>query len=164
MIIRMEIKILGKGGEGSQTLAEIIQNSAENQGYHAAIMMDYDAVVRGGISNANIVISEMEIISPVPESKQPLVIDMNNQKIFAYGNEFFVEALAIDKELAGRGKLNGVILTGALSGATEFLKIKCLEKAVDEYFYGREEIRRKNLEALERGFQIGKKIAKARAT
>lgn len=162
--MRTEIKILGKGGQGGQTLAEIIQNSAEIQGYRAAIMMDYDAVVRGGISNANVVISEMEIISPVPESKQPLVIGMNNQKIFAYGNEFFVEALAIDKELAGRGKLVGVILTGALCGATEFLDIECLKKAVSEYFFGKEEIRRKNLEALEKGFQIGKKIAKARAT
>ncbi len=166
--MRIEIKIKGAGGQGSQTLAELIQNAAEIEKLHTATSdWDYDAVVRGGVSSADVVISNKKIINPVLECDEKTVfidlqkfgfhlgsLALSGPKEISIPKETIED---IDRKLLGKNKLIGTILVGVLVGLTNFLKAESLKQAISEFGFS-DEIVRKNIDAMEAGINLGSKL------
>ena len=75
--MKTTIEILGKGGDGTQTLANIIGEAAVLEKkivLSTLFMMRWCA---GGVSNSRIIISNDEILNPIVEIID-IIIDLNN--------------------------------------------------------------------------------------
>lgn len=101
--MKTTIKILGKGGDGIQALAGIIGEAAVLEKKNCSFYPVYDAIVRGGVSNAYITINDDKILNPVVE-KIDIIIDLNDNN----------ETLKIGDEIAKNKKLLGMFFLGAI--------------------------------------------------
>jgi len=143
------IEILGKGGDGTQTLSRIIGEAAVLEGKNCCFYPVYDAIVRGiisdngcaiGISNAYIIISDESVINTIVE-KIDITINLNNDN----------EILKISDEFTKSKKLLGIFLVGAI--ITKILKKESLIIAIknnisDNYLS-------QNIKAFEAGVKAG---------
>lgn len=62
--MRLKLLLAGDGGQGIQTIADIICNAAFNKGLHVSFIPNYGLEQRGGVSLAFIQISDKEIGYP----------------------------------------------------------------------------------------------------
>lgn len=134
--MKTTIEILGKGGNGIQTLGNIIGEAAVLENKNFSFYPVYDAVVRGGISNAYIIVNDEEILNSAAE-KIDISIDLNNEN----------ENLKIDDEFKKNKKLLGIFFIGAV--VTQALKKESLITAIrnnvlEEYYL-------QNIKAFEAG-------------
>lgn len=179
----IKIALAGEGGQGVQSIAQIMTNAANDAGKEALYIPNFGVEQRGGVSIAFCQISEGRIGAPKFE-KGDIVIALSDravvrcqqyvgpETIFVYdasieGVEDYlpkhakkvlsIPALKIAKEELHPRVFN-VIILGATLRATGILSLddvkKALEKKLGYKFEQDPKLRELNFKALERGSQL----------
>ncbi len=180
--MRAEIRFRGQGGQGAITLGYIFGRAASlYMNRHSLLTEAYGPEKKGGFARADVLMQDDEIEYPLLDTPQFLVVMSDeawraekdkvvddgviiyddfmvkidpseikpNQKL--YPVPALKEALALGKKVVAN-----VILMGAMQEITGLVTKEALEKALlDRVPKGTEEL---NLKALNRGYEIGKKL------
>lgn len=172
--------IAGSGGQGVMSIGITFAQSAAEGGKYASFMPTYGPEQRGGSAKCTVIISDEEIISPLPK-KCKVLIAMNEQSYKKFipeleengvlifnssrvtseikREDIKVISIAADDialEL-GDSKISNIILIGALIGYTDILDPKVFLASIEKKFAKKSpEIVESNKAALEKGIQIGK--------
>ena len=174
-----EIRIHGRGGQGSVTMAELLAESAfydklESQAFPnfgverrgapvtAYVRLDKKPIrLRSQICAPDYVIiqdasllADEHILADI--KKQATVIintskSLNNYKLPKGVRIITIDALEIAQEVIGKPIINTVLL-GAFAGVTGLISLTAIDKAIKERFV--KEIAEKNIEASKKGFEI----------
>lgn len=178
-----KIAIAGEGGQGVQSVANIIAEAAYATGKQALYIPNFGVEQRGGVSIAFIQISDEDIGSP-KFSKGDIVAALSDRAVrrmlqYTDENSIFVYDSAIkgvDEELPDSAKkvlaipaiqiaqeeyhprVFNVIIMGAVIGATNVVDLEdakqALEKKLAYKFDQYPELRELNYKALERGTEL----------
>lgn len=183
------ILIAGEGGQGVQSMAHVLAQTAFDLGLHVSFMPNYGVEQRGGVSLAFIQIGTGVIGFP-KFSTADIIVNMRSRAIdrideyigdstlYIYdcdlisGSELAhvkAEKLAIPATSCATEKLTAkvfnIILLGALSAELSVLTTKALEVALDKNFAEKyvktPQLRNFNKKALELGIKIAKEAYKA---
>ena len=183
MPLNIKIALAGEGGQGVQSVAEILTEAAYRAGHQALYIPNFGVEQRGGVSVAFVQVSEQPVSAPkfttgdivvalsyraVERVKQytgaatTLVYDasLEDEVRKVYGDKpgkLAVPALEIaQKEMHPR--VFNVIILGVLVGLTGFLKQQevkeALERQLGHKFAQDPSLRDLNYRALERGYQL----------
>lgn len=183
----VKIALAGEGGQGVQSVAEIIADAANDEGREALYIPNFGVEQRGGVSVAYLQISDEPIGSPKFQ-KADIVVALSDRAVFRterYVNENTVyvydsdikgitpedlpknakKILAIPaletakKEL--HPKVFNVIIMGAVLKATDVVSLedakKSIEKKLGYKFEQNPKLRELNYKALERGMELVEK-------
>lgn len=179
----VKIALAGEGGQGVQSVAQIMTNAANDEGKEALYIPNFGVEQRGGVSIAFCQISEERLGAPKFE-KGDIVIALSDravircaqyagpETVFIYDasiegvDEFLpknakkvlaIPALKIAKEELHPRVFN-VIILGATLAATGILSLdqakKALEKKLGYKFEQNPKLRELNFKALERGAEV----------
>jgi len=183
MAVVTRIAIAGEGGQGVQSVANIIAEAAYATGKQALYIPNFGVEQRGGVSIAFIQISDETIGSP-KFAKGDIVVALSDRSVrrmqqYIDENSIFVYDSAIkgvEEELPQNAKkilaipaiqiaqeelhprVFNVIIMGAVIGATQVVDLedikKALEKKLAYKFEQYPELRDLNYQALERGAEL----------
>ncbi len=173
-----EIRIHGRGGQGSVTAAELVAIAAFYDGKYSQAFPNFGVERRGApvTSFARIdskfirrrsqiyepdfiIVQDPSLIGGVDVfagAKKGTIVLINSEKLAA---DFkapagvmikTVPATRIGMEIIGKPIINTILL-GAFAGLTGLIKMKSVEKAIQERFEG--EIAEKNIVAAREGFE-----------
>jgi len=174
--VEREILMTGIGGQGVQLAAQILAEAATHAGRHVLSLGTYGGTMRGGNSDATVVVADAPISSPPivarawaalvmhprfaapscaklgPES--PLLVDADSagaELAPTRGRRFDVAAQALARE-ADAPRAGSLVLLGALCGLTGLVPLEelvaAMERALPDY---RSQHRAANARALAAG-------------
>ena len=172
----------GSGGQGIMSAGITLAHTAIEMGKHSTYLPEYGPEQRGGSAKCTVVISDGEIVSPLPSKCDNLIV-MNEQAYRKFGDtvkeggiilvnssrikdierdDATVIAAAVD-DIAlevGTVKAANTVLLGVLIGATEIVDRGTLLASLEDKFKAKKpEILELNIKALDRGIEIGKQFA-----
>lgn len=175
----IEIRIHGRGGQGSVTMAELLAESAfynklESQAFPnfgverrgapvtAYVRIDKKPIrLRSQIYSPDYVIiqdasllTDEKILADVKRGATVIINtskSLSDYKIPKNIRTIIIDALEIAQEVIGRPIINTILL-GAFAGATGIIKLEAIERAIKERFS--QEIAEKNIKASKRGFEV----------
>jgi len=181
----MKILLAGEGGQGAQSIAEILARTANTPDRFTTYIPNFGVEQRGGVSLAFLQISDQPIGYPKFE-KADIIIAMGNRAIepvkkfmsdqtfFIYDSSFIADDLVktlqgqVKKYLAlpakeqarqiGSTKVANIIFLGALSYELQELPVEQIKKAMEGQFAAHPEFKDTNNQA----FDLGLKYAKER--
>nr|WP_218070372.1 2-oxoacid:acceptor oxidoreductase family protein [Desulfuribacillus alkaliarsenatis] len=178
-----KIALAGEGGQGVQSVAEILAEAANQEGREAIYIPNFGVEQRGGVSIAFVQISDETIGSPKFKTAD-IVIALSGRSIprtaqYVDGNTVFVYDAAIKEHLdalpkhakkvlsipaleVAKNELNprvfNVIILGAVIAATNVITIDQAKAAIEaklgHKFAQKPELRDLNYRALERGAEL----------
>lgn len=185
MGVSLKIALSGEGGQGVQSVAEIISEAAYTAGYQALYIPNFGVEQRGGVSLAFVQISREQIGAPkfmladvvvalshraVDRSRQYvgpetlLIYDesLRDEVRSLYGTE--QKQLAIPALVVAQQEMHprvfNVIILGVLMQVADLLERSHVERALERRlghkFAQDPSLRELNYRALERGYQMGK--------
>ncbi len=154
--MQTEIIIAGFGGQGVLFAGQVLAYAAMDQGMHVTWIPSYGPEMRGGTANCTVVISDLEIGSPLV-SHPTAVVAMNKPSFDKY--ESMVKAgglLVINQSMVDRGversdirsimvpantiaekigdkRMTNMVLLGALLGNLGVLPLNAVEKSLKEH-------------------------------
>ncbi len=182
----IKIALAGEGGQGVQSIAEILAEAAYSMGKEALYIPNFGTEQRGGVSVAYLQISDGPIGAPKFQ-KAHIVVALSDRAVlrsqkYVDENTLFVydsyiegveghlpknaaKVLAIPaievskKELSPR--VFNIIILGAVLGATNVLPLEKIKEALEDKlgykFQENPKLRELNFKALERGIELVKK-------
>ncbi|MGI5911943.1 MAG: 2-oxoacid:acceptor oxidoreductase family protein [Syntrophomonadaceae bacterium] len=180
----LRIALAGEGGQGVQSVAEILAESAYNEGKQTIYIPNFGLEQRGGVSIAFLQVSEEKIGAP-KFNKADVVIAMSERAIgrtagysdentlFVYDTGFKVDPADLPREakkiigLPAIEKANkelhprvfNIIIMGAVIGLTKMVNFEAAQDALEHKlgykFEADPSLRELNFKALE----IGKNMA-----
>ncbi len=171
----------GSGGQGIMSAGITLAHTAIDMGKHSTYLPEYGPEQRGGSAKCTVIISDGEIISPLPKKCDNLII-MNEVAYRKYADsvkpggillinssritepverdDVTVIAAPVDDiaiEL-GNVKAANIILLGILIGSTGIVNRETLVASLEDKFKTKKpEILEMNIKALDRGIEIGEK-------
>lgn len=176
----IEIRIHGRGGQGSVTAAKLVAVTAFYDGKFSQGFPNFGVERRGApvtayariddkfirlrsqIYNPDYIIiqdpSLIEGVDVFDGAKKGTMVIINTDKPVSdfkapKGVEIkTIPATKIAMEVIGKPIINTILL-GAFAGLSDIIKIESVEKAISEQF-GDEDIREKNIKAARRGFEL----------
>ena len=181
----IKIALAGEGGQGVQSIADILAEAAYNENKQAIYIPNFGIEQRGGVSIAFIQVSDQRIGAP-KFNKADVVIALSERAIsrtamYSDNNTLFVYDSGLSgkqedlpkeaKRLIGipavetaniklHSRVFNIIIMGAVIGLTEVITFeaatKALEKKLGDKFDKDPSLRELNYKALE----IGKNMAK----
>ncbi|CEP67791.1 2-oxoacid:acceptor oxidoreductase, gamma subunit,pyruvate/2-ketoisovalerate [Moorella glycerini] len=185
MDFNLKIALAGEGGQGVQSVAEIITEAAYQAGFQALYIPNFGVEQRGGVSVAFVQISREPVSAP-KFTTGDIVVALSHRAVErvrqyvgdktllvyeagleddvrqVYGKRqrrLAVPALAIAQEEMHPRVFN-VIILGVLVGVTGFLERRDVEQALERQFghkFAQDPgLRELNYRALERGYEIGR--------
>jgi 2-oxoglutarate ferredoxin oxidoreductase subunit gamma len=174
------IVLAGEGGQGVQTVAEILAEAANEEGRQALYIPNFGVEQRGGVSVAYVQISDSQIGSPKFQTGD-IVIALSDRAVhrtqkyvgpgttFVYDStieglegelpENAAEVLAIPAVEVAKKEFHprvfNIIILGAVVGASRVISLEQVKAAVEKrlgYKFAKQpELRDLNFRALERG-------------
>ena len=173
----------GSGGQGIMSAGITLAHTAIDMGKHSTYLPEYGPEQRGGSAKCTVVISDGDIVSPLPSKCDNLIV-MNEQAYRKYSDsvkengiilvnssrikepierdDVTVIAAPVDDialEL-GTVKAANTVLLGVLIGSTGIVDRETLLKSLEDKFKAKKpEILELNIKALDRGIEIGKQFA-----
>ena len=173
--MQTEVIIAGFGGQGVLFAGQVLAYAAMDEGMHVTWIPSYGPEMRGGTANCTVVISDVEIGSPLV-SRPTAVIAMNKPSLDKYEemvkeggllivNESLVDrpvnrsdirsvmvpANALAEEIGDKRMMN-MILLGALLGNLNIIPLSAIEKSLSEHLSERNKrLLPANRTALEKG-------------
>jgi Pyruvate/2-oxoacid:ferredoxin oxidoreductase gamma subunit/GNAT superfamily N-acetyltransferase len=110
--VERKIKILGEAGQGVKLLSYTMASILTQLGYEVSLNLEYDAAVRSGSINADLIYSERRIENPIIDEADVLIKFTRNREWFP------AKALFIDESYCGSEELRCEILShkGTLYG------------------------------------------------
>ena len=179
----MKILLAGEGGQGIQSIAEILARTANTPDRFTTYIPNFGVEQRGGVSLAFLQISDQPIGYPKFE-KADIIIAMGNRAIepvkkfisdqtfFVYDSSFIADDLVktlqgqVKKYLAlpakeqarqiGSTKVANIIFLGALSYELQELPVEQIKKAIEDRFAAHPEFKDTNNQAFDLGLEYAK--------
>jgi 2-oxoglutarate ferredoxin oxidoreductase subunit gamma len=178
-----KIVLAGEGGQGVQSVAEIIAEAANVEGRQALYIPNFGVEQRGGVSVAFVQIGDKEIGSPKFQTGD-IVVALSDravhrtrqyagpQTIFVYESSAGVEERDLPRDAARvlpipaidvakkelHPRVFNILIMGAVVGATGVISLERIKEAVERKlgykFEKQPELRELNFRALERGMQL----------
>lgn len=169
----------GSGGQGIMSAGITLAHTAIEMEKHATYLPEYGPEQRGGSAKCTVVISDDEIISPLPLKCDNLIV-MNEQALRKFGDtlkdggvmiinssrikdaperdNISVIAAPVDDIAIGLGTVRAAntVLLGILIGATGIVSEETAKKSLENKFSKKPEVLDLNMKALEKGIEIGK--------
>lgn len=178
-----KIVLAGEGGQGVQSVAEIIAEAANVEGRQALYIPNFGVEQRGGVSVAFVQISDQEIGSPKFQTGDIVVAlsdravhrtrqYVGSKTIFVYESSTKLEGedlpgnaarvLPIPAIEVAKQELNprvfNILIMGAVVGATGVIALERIKEAIERKlgykFEKQPELRELNFSALERGVKL----------
>lgn len=177
------IVLAGEGGQGVQSVAEILAEAANEEGRQALYIPNFGVEQRGGVSVAFVQISDSPIGSPKFQTGD-IVVALSDRAVhrtgqyvgpettFVYDSgiqgveeslpENAARVLAIPAIETAKNEFHprvfNIIIMGAVIGATGVISLEraraAIEKKLGYKFEKQPELRDLNFEAVERGMQL----------
>lgn len=174
----------GSGGQGIMSAGIMLAHTAIDMGKHATYLPEYGPEQRGGSAKCTVVISDDEIVSPLPRLCDNLIA-MNSQALAKFGSDIkdgglllansnrisdtsevtnatVISAPVDDISLeVGSDKTANIVLLGILIGATGIVSKETLILSLEDKFKDKKpEILDMNIKALDKGIELGEKYKK----
>lgn len=154
--MQTEIIIAGFGGQGVLFAGQVLAYAAMDEGMHVTWIPSYGPEMRGGTANCTVVISDLEIGSPLV-SQPTAVIAMNKPSLDKYedvvkpGGLLIVNETMVDRtvtrsdirsvmvpankiaEEIGDKRMTNMVLLGALLGNLNVLPLSAVEKSLKDH-------------------------------
>lgn len=171
----------GSGGQGIMSAGITLAHTAIDMNKHATYLPEYGPEQRGGSAKCTVVISDDQIVSPLPKQCDNLIV-MNEQAYRKFADDvkaggiLLVNSSRVKKEVErddvkviaapvddialelGNDKAANIILLGILIGATDIVSRETLALSLEEKFKDKKPgILEMNIKALDRGIEIGRK-------
>lgn len=169
----------GSGGQGIMSAGITLAHTAIDMGKHSTFLPEYGPEQRGGSAKCTVIISDGEIISPLPK-KCDTLIAMNEQAYSKFIDDVKADGTVVvnssrvkdierqdvrtisvpvdDVALElGNVKVANTVLIGVLIGATGIVSKDAVIASLEEKFKEKSpKIRELNVAALEKGIALGK--------
>lgn len=174
----------GSGGQGIMSAGITLAHTAIDMGKHATYLPEYGPEQRGGSAKCTVVISDGDIVSPLPSMCDNLIV-MNELAYKKYGEtikeggvlllnssrikdpvertDVTVIAEPVDDIALEMGtvKAANTVLLGILIGATDIVDRNTAIASLEDKFKAKNpQVLELNVKALDRGIEIGKKYNK----
>lgn len=172
------VLIAGFGGQGVMLIGKTLGRAAAEMGMDVTFFPAYGAQQRGGTANCTLITSEEEILCPLRDMFDHLII-MNQLSLPAFGKKLkkggtmLVNSslTAISKEeypdcleipfgeiAAGLGnvKASNMAAMGAYAALHEAFELEALKKLTAQMFENRPELAELNLRAIDAGFRAAR--------
>ena len=172
----------GSGGQGIMSAGIMLAHAAIDMSKHATFLPEYGPEQRGGSAKCTVIISDGDIVSPLPKKCSTLIC-MNEQAYNKFkddvmeGGLLVINASRVKEVDAAEGvkvlsvpvddialelgnvRVANIVLIGALMGATDIVSKEVFVKSLEEKFKAKKsEILEMNMIALEKGIEFGKKL------
>lgn len=167
------IFIAGFGGQGVLLIGQLISYGAMYEEKEVTWMPSYGPETRGGTANCTVIVSDVEIASPLV-NKCDVLITMNlpsldkfenmlveggdlfiNSSLIARKsnrndvNVHYVDCLEVAENVVGNGKTQNMVMLGAILQKTGVVGFETMEKVFEKKFTGNKaKMIGKNMEAL----------------
>jgi 2-oxoglutarate ferredoxin oxidoreductase subunit gamma len=175
-----EVVISGFGGQGALFAGQVLAEAAMRDDLHVTWLPSYGPEMRGGTANVTVIVSEDPIGSPIVQNPRVLIA-LNKPSVTKYeglvrkGGLLLVNSSLVPElparedleivavpatetaEAIGSTKLANIVVLGALLARLPLVKLETLRGALAEKVKKvAPDLVQMNLEALERGVEIGK--------
>lgn len=179
------IVISGFGGQGTLFSGQVLAYAAMDNGFHVTWIPSYGPEMRGGTANCTVIISDVEIGSPVTRSPYA-AIALNLPSVDKYEDEIIEGGILIANQSLMNRKLvrtdiNGVMIpvseiaeelgnkqmanmvsVGGLLAHLPILSVEAIEKALKDHLPPRKQRWiPANSEALRKGYKFAKQVVAA---
>jgi 2-oxoglutarate ferredoxin oxidoreductase subunit gamma len=179
-----DVIMAGFGGQGILLIGKMLAYAGMNQGKEVSWLPSYGPEMRGGTCNCTVVISDKTVGSPVIQSPRAVVAmnlpsmdkfepDLKAGGVLLYNTSLInrgpsrddvvvvrVPANEIANELGNPRGANMVAL-GAYVGVTDAVSLEEVEKVLRETFAAKPKVIDVNIEALHKGYELGRAERKA---
>ncbi|MBE6774089.1 MAG: 2-oxoacid:acceptor oxidoreductase family protein [Clostridia bacterium] len=169
----------GSGGQGIMSAGMMLAHAAIDMGKHATFLPEYGPEQRGGSAKCTVIISDGEIVSPLPKMSDNFVAmneqafnkfssDVKDGGIMVLNSSRITSEVKIDGKKVisvpvddialevGNIKVANIVIIGALIGATGVVSKEVFVASLEEKFKEKKpEILAMNLKALEKGIAFG---------
>ena len=182
-----DVIMAGFGGQGILLIGKMLAYAGMHEGKEVSWLPSYGPEMRGGTCNCTVVISDRPVGSPVIQSPRA-VVAMNKPSLDKFeshvrpGGLLLINSSLIDRsserddvtvlevpanEIAnelGNPRGANMVALGAYIGATGAVELEEVEQVVRETFAAKPKVIDVNLEALHRGYELGRATRPAEAT
>jgi 2-oxoglutarate ferredoxin oxidoreductase subunit gamma len=177
-----DVIVAGFGGQGVLLIGKMLAYAGMREGKEVSWMPSYGPEMRGGTANCTVVISDRPVGSPVIQSPRA-VIAMNLPSLDKFepnlraGGLLLINSSLINRDAKrddlrvvriaanevanelGNPRGANMVALGAYVGATGAVSLEEIESVMKETFASKPKVIESNLEALRRGYELGKKAA-----
>lgn len=174
-----DVIMAGFGGQGILLIGKMLAYAGMHQGKEVSWLPSYGPEMRGGTCNCTVVISDRPVGSPVIQSPRA-VVAMNKPSLDKFepdvrpGGLLLINSSLIDRSAQrddvtvlevpandianelGNPRGANMVALGAYIGATDAVDFDEVAKVVRETFAAKPKVIDVNLEALKRGFDLGR--------
>lgn len=181
-----DVIMAGFGGQGILLIGKMLAYAGMHEGKEVSWLPSYGPEMRGGTCNCTVVISDRPVGSPVIQSPRALVAmnlpsldkfeaDVRPGGLLLINTSLIERAAARDdvdvllvpaNEIAnelGNPRGANMVALGAYVGATGAVSLEEVEQVVRETFTAKPKLIDVNLEALHRGYELGRARVAAEA-
>ncbi len=179
-----EVVMAGFGGQGLMLIGKLVAEASMDEGKEVSWLPSYGPEMRGGTANCTVVVSDKPVASPVINMPKVLVA-MNRPSLERFGPQvrsggmIIINSSLIDidsgrddvtevripanaeAQTIGADKAANMVILGAYVALTGVCKLETVTKWMTHEFEGKQKVIDVNKQALERGFELGKKEAEA---
>ncbi|MDR1271484.1 MAG: 2-oxoacid:acceptor oxidoreductase family protein [Clostridiales Family XIII bacterium] len=172
----------GSGGQGVMSVGTMLAESAAENGKYATFMPVYGPEQRGGSARCTVIISDDEIMSPLPKKVKTLIA-MNEQSYKKFINELEeggilvmnssrvtstvaredirIVSLPADDIALETGNIRNanIVMIGAYLASTGAMDPAEFMKSLEHKFKNKPEVIEQNRKALDKGAEIGKQTS-----
>jgi 2-oxoglutarate ferredoxin oxidoreductase subunit gamma len=169
----------GSGGQGVMSIGTMLAESAAENGKYATFMPVYGPAQRGGSARCTVIISDDEIMSPLPKKVKTLIA-MNEQSYRKFIGELDdggtlvlntsrvtsevkredvkIVSVAADDIAIETGNIRNanIVMIGAYLASTGAMDPDEFMKSLEHKFKNKPEVIEQNRKALGKGAEIGK--------
>jgi len=144
-----KIRIKGQGGLGVKFMSKLLAKIAEKQNCNVTLVYNYDAAVRGGKIDADLVLAKDEIDSPIV-SHPDLTVDLIDKEVQINGSGKKVE-FGPDYEEKAKQDPSVALNVYTLGMLLKLLKLNLQQLNLADILPARNQ--KQNMAALELGYQ-----------
>ncbi len=169
----------GSGGQGIMSAGITLATTAIDMGKRSTYLPEYGPEQRGGSAKCTVIISDDEIVSPLPKQTDNLIVlngvayrryidDLKPGGVLVANTSLITDpierdditviAVPVDEIAAeiGSVKVANIVLLGILAGATGIVERKYLIEGLEAKFGAKSpEILEMNVRAVDKGIEIG---------
>ena len=154
--MELSMILFGKGGFGVHAFGRVIRRAfiEDDASLCIALAFEYDTVVRGGISNCHLIVSEKQC-NPVVEGKPDVSIDYCAARaILRTRDETVYLSIPLEEQSCVQKSARGYVLLGMLVGREYVRLSKEAVSAAIEFECKASRIRLMNQNAFEKGLSL----------
>lgn len=177
--MEQQVIIAGFGGQGVMLIGKILAYAGMNEGKEVSWLPSYGPEMRGGTSNCTVVVSDRPVGSPLVY-RPWAAIAMNQPSLEKFqpavkpGGLLFVNTSLVRVPVtrrdvtvvsvpaneiaaaAGNPRAANMVVLGAYLGASRVVALEGVEEVVREMMAARPKTIESNLDALRRGYELGR--------